>query len=97
MKKIMMIESESVATSVGAKQFVKGQQYTVEDWVANSLMGRGLATLVKEPTLKELRAIAKEKGVVGYNKLSKGELLAAIESTEPPKEPFEPLPLKGKR
>ncbi|MGW8177397.1 MAG: Rho termination factor N-terminal domain-containing protein [bacterium] len=107
MKHIKMISTEFVQTNRGAMKFTTGQDYLVEDWIASSLIGRGLAeelippTPPEEPkeidyasmTVKELRIHAEKAGVPGFKKLKKDDLTSALEPLKPPPTPFEEIKL----
>lgn len=45
-KTIKMVDTENVSTSRGPVQYKRGEIYTVELWIADSLIGRGMATEV---------------------------------------------------
>lgn len=91
MKKIFVLSSQSVLTSKGAVNFLEGQSYQVDDWIANSLAGRGYARLedggpaVTDDSVKfenlnvaNLRELAKQAGIPGYKKMSKELLIQAL-------------------
>lgn len=106
MKQIKMLATENVATSVGPKSFFEGAEYTVEDWIAATLLGRGLAqecgkeVKVEELDLEglnvaELKTLARQAGIKGYNSMKKDQLIEALSPVRPPKEPFEAYDLTG--
>jgi len=47
---IKMNETESMATSRGPVLYKRGETYSVEQWIASSLIGRGMAVQVSEDT-----------------------------------------------
>ena len=48
MKTVLMNSTEQMATSKGPQTLQKGKTYPVEDWIADSMIGRGFASLVVE-------------------------------------------------
>ena len=103
-----MLSTEGVQTIKGVKVFEKGKSYTEEDWIAASLVGRGFATLDNPPALADdsvkfdglnvanLREMAKLAHVPNYKKMSRDELIAALElnklkGSTHPAEPVERL------
>lgn len=91
MKRIFMHSTEFMATSKGPQRLEKGSVYEVEDWIAASVVGRGMAHEVNEEnkasrpsadyddmTVAKLREEAKSLGITGYMKMKKEELLAAV-------------------
>ena len=105
MKKIRMLKTEMVATQKGPVIYAKGSKYDVEDWIASSLLGRGLAvdmsveikaSISKEElermTVAKLRKIAQKIGIPNYNKIRKELLIESLSPLEPNPENFEPIP-----
>lgn len=107
---IVMNADETVQTAKGPVVFKREKDYRVEPWISASLVGRGLASLVDEKqakkddidyesmTVAELRKIASERGVEGYNFLRKKELLEilstqVVQGVSPAPQSFEHIPL----
>ena len=105
MIKIKMLSTQNILTKVGPREFQGGHEYEAEDWIAGSFLGRGLAELVEEvdkqtpdiegKTVAELRVLAEQKGIIGYNGMKKKELQEALGSLLPPDAPFEQISLSG--
>jgi hypothetical protein len=91
MKSIIMTKSESMLTAKGNLEFKIGQQYSVDDWIADSLAGRGYATLISSASsvaedeiryenlnVANLREMARQVAIPGYKKMHKEELIQAL-------------------
>ncbi len=110
MPTVKMLKTEPVATDKGVLTLEAGKVYNLENWIASSVCGRGLATLVEEHTapiytqlselnIGQLRELARDRGIEGYRKLNREDLLTAIGALEivagQPKESFEKLDTTG--
>lgn len=74
MKTILMKDSETVATNKGPVVFKRGETYTVEDWIATSLVGRDMASMVMGESSavpsSELQGVVKSIGDLGEKNIS---------------------------
>lgn len=105
MKNIVMLKTESVATAIGPATYKQGEAYLVEDWIANSLVGRGFAVIDQEKpepmaddlssmNIGQLRELAKTRNIANYRSMKKEELLARL-NVQPPKSPDEVIDITG--
>ena len=90
-KTITMNSTEAIATDKGPLILKSGETYDVEDWIANSFIGRGFAFISVPPSVindeikfdglnvANLRQLAKEAAVPGYKKMHREQLISALE------------------
>ena len=88
-----MLKKESVATAKGPQALEKGQVYELENWMADSIVGRGYGTIIegtitqsasqslnmKDANIGQLRELGRQYNIPDYRTLSKSELTKALE------------------
>lgn len=72
MKKIKMLKTEFVATAQGSRLYAAGTTYEVDDWIANSLVGRGYASLVESES--QSITIVAERSTYDFDSLDIAQL-----------------------
>ncbi|MCW6112413.1 Rho termination factor N-terminal domain-containing protein [Clostridium sporogenes] len=87
--KILAPNEEYTGISAGVS-FANGEGYTKDEWLVDWFKNKGYEVtkedaeedILEDLTVKELKELAKNKGIEGYLDMKKEELIKALEGVE---------------
>lgn len=84
--KILAPNKEYTGLSAGVS-FINGEAETENEWLVDWFRNKGYEVTkeeerIEELTVKELKELAKDKGIEGYSDMKKDELLKVLEGVE---------------
>ncbi|SHI90192.1 Rho termination factor, N-terminal domain [Clostridium amylolyticum] len=84
--KILAPNKEYTGLSAGVS-FINGEAETENEWLVDWFRNKGYEVTkeeqrIEELTVKELKELAKDKGIEGYSDMKKDELIKVLEGVE---------------